>query len=235
MVLDEEGYQPPHVAGSVADALALLDQRLFKLVLTDLFADTPDNALMSVAPVRERAHPIPVGVVSGWPLEPTLVAAHGFDFLVRKPFDIDDLLASIAEAVGAPLEPQDDSRVATVRRYFDALTVRDWDELVALCTDDVTYVLPGSGPFSREVQGRAAFRAYTEETFRQFPAARFEQVSVYAAPHGLAARFEGRWTTGNLGEQQQSGSVNFQFAGDLIRQIGVRLNDERLGVLMASA
>lgn len=89
-------------------------------------------------------------------------------------------------------------------------------------------------PSSRVVHGSAAFQAYTEETFRQFPAARFEQVTVYAAPHGLAARFEGRWTTGNLGEQQQSGSVNFQFAGDLIRQIGVRLNDERLEVLMAS-
>jgi hypothetical protein len=90
-------------------------------------------------------------------------------------------------------------------------------------------------PFSRVVHGRAAFRAYTDETFHQSPAARFEQVTVYAAPHGLAARFQGRWTTGQLGEQKQSGSVNFQFAGDLIRQIGVRLNDERLETLMASA
>jgi hypothetical protein len=29
--------------------------------------------------------------------------------------------------------------------------------------------------------------------------------------------------------------VNFQFAGDLILQIGVRLNDERFEILMASA
>jgi ketosteroid isomerase-like protein len=62
--------------------------------------------------------------------------------------------------------------------------------------------------FPRAVHGRAAFRAYTKETIRQFPATRFEQVTVYAAPHGLAAHFQGRWTTGELGQQQQSGSVN---------------------------
>jgi ketosteroid isomerase-like protein/CheY-like chemotaxis protein len=233
-MLDDEGYQP-YVTGCLEDALLCLDEHLFGLVLTDLFSRAPSGALESVAALRERAHPTPVGVLSGWNVTPEEVVAKGFAFLMVKPFDMDDLLASIAKALGAPLEPRDDPRVTTVWRYFAALTARDWDQLAALCSDDITYVLPGSGPFSRTVRGRAAFRIYTEETFRLFLAARFDQIAVYAAPHGLAARFQGKWTMGDLGEQQQSGSVIFQFEGDLIRQIGVRLNDERLGMLMASA
>lgn len=234
ILLTEEGYQTV-VAASLAQAHALMDEHTFALILTDLFARSPAHALDSVAQLRDNAHPTPVGILTGWNLSPAAVAAQGFAFLARKPFDVDDLATSIAAAIDTPLGPDDEPRAQVVRRYFELLSARDWDALVGLCTADVTYVLPGDSPFSATVQGKEAFRAFTEETFRQFPAARFDDIHIYATPQGLAARYQGSWLTGEQAEQRLTGSVVFQFDGTHIRQIGVRLNDERLRALVEPA
>lgn len=54
---------------------------------------------------------------------------------------------------------------------------------------------------------------------------------MYATPHGLAARYQGRWHGPDGHEARQSGAVLFEFAGQQIARIGVRLNVERLETL----
>ena len=141
-----------------------------------------------------QAHPIPVGVISGWKLQEEEVRQRGFACLVRKPFDLEALLTSIAACLQIPLTPEQARQAPVVQAYFAALSARAWDALLALCTDEVLYSLPDS-PFAGTIRGKAAFRTYTEETFRQFPAARFEEVLVSSRPHGLAARYRSCWAT----------------------------------------
>ncbi len=231
LLLDEEGYQT-QLAATLEEALAFTDERVFALILTDLLLHTRSQPLDAISRLRDHAHPTPVGVITGWPVSADEVQREGFAFLLPEPFDVEVLLTTIAAALATPLGPAEQRRATVVHRYFDALTARDWEGLLRLCSDDVTYVLPGATPFSTTVQGQAAFRAYTEATFQHYPAARFEAIQVYATPHGLAARFESRWMTASVGEQRQAGSVVFQFADEAICQIGVRMNDERLQALL---
>ena len=58
--------------------------------------------------------------------------------------------------------------------------------------------------------------------------------SVRAAGGGYVVRTDqGTWRAPDGNEPRMSGAVHFQFAGERIRQIGVRLNDERLRALLA--
>ncbi len=230
MALEEEGYQVT-TAPSLQHALDLIETQTFHLILSDLFAKTPERPLDTAAPLVERAYPTGVGVVSGWRVSEEEIARSGVCFCLSKPFDLDSLLTTIAAALALPLLAEQQALVPIVSRYFDLLTARAWDQFADLCTDDVVYILPGTGPFAREVIGKAALRAFTEETFGQFPNARFDQVRVYSTPNGLAARYHGAWTMPDGRAEEQGGAVVFAFEGTRISRIGVRLNHERLAQL----
>ena len=118
-----------------------------------------------------------------------------------------------------------------MQAYVAALGARDWDALVALCTDEVIYHLPGEVPFAGTISGKAAFRAYTEATFRQLHAVRFEEVLVYSRPHGLAARYRSCWETPEEGEVSAAGAVLFGFEEERIAQIGIQLGEKQHQVL----
>lgn len=227
MLLDLEGYEAT-LAASQEAALGLIQKHTYHLILSDLFASQPSEALDSARALRERAHPTPVGLLTGWPVDPAEVARLGFAFLLRKPFDLDDLLSQVAAAIHAPLTPEQQVQAETVRAYFETLSARDWDAFVALCTDDVVYALPGSSPFAGVIEGRASLRDYTARTFAQFPETRFEDVHIYAMPSGLAARYRSTWSLPDGGRASMTGAVIFQLAGTQIRRIGVRLDDARL-------
>lgn len=233
LVLGDQGYAA-RVVGSITEALALVDTLSFQCILTDLFAEHEegDGARDSLAELRRRTYPTPMIVVTARLASGEEDAPLGHISYVAKPFNLDDLLTTIAASVALPLRAQQERQAAVVHAYFAALTAKDWDALVALCTDDVTYVLPGTTPLSGVVEGKAAFRAYTEETYRYFPDAVFDEVQVYAHPHVLAARFHVRWHTPDGSEQVQSGAVLFSFAGERIASIGVQLNTERLRALV---
>ncbi|MGZ3665234.1 MAG: nuclear transport factor 2 family protein [Ktedonobacterales bacterium] len=232
LLLADAGYDVT-VASSLAEALAFLDSTTFQLIITDSFAQTPDTIVSSLQMLLERAHPTPVGILTAWQFAEEDAEPAGFAFLATKPYDLDQLLALVAGALETPLTPEQEHQALTVRRYFAELTARDWDGFVELCTDDVTYVLPGNTPFSGTIVGKAAFRKYTDETFSVFPEAHFERVQIYSSPTGLAARFEGWWRAPDGSTPHMSGGTHFQFAGDHIKQIGVKLNDERLRALMS--
>jgi CheY-like chemotaxis protein len=231
LLLEDAGYDVVS-ASSRAEALELIERMTFQLILTDSFADRGSAVLTSLQTFRVRAHPTPVGIITAWNLAPEVVKGTGFAFVEIKPFDIDQLLAHIAASLNTPLTSEQERQAAVVRQYFAALTARDWDAMIALCIPDVTYILPEAMPFSGICVGREAFRTYTVETFSQFPAARFEDIEIFASPTGLASRYRGTWRLADGSEPVMTGAVHFQFAGDHIQQIGVLLNDERLRALL---
>lgn len=227
LLLQDEGYQTQE-ATSVASALYLIEQATYDLILTDLFTHDPAAPLASARALREQAAPTPVAILSAWPANATDPEAADFAFIMSKPFDLDALLTAIAAALDAPLNPEDDQRAQVARRYFSALSSHDWDTLVNLCADDVTYILPGNASLSATVEGKSAFRAYTEAVFAHFPAPHFDPVMLYATPTGVAARYQSRWLAPNGEEERQSGAVNFQFSGLRIQRIGVHLANTQL-------
>jgi DNA-binding response OmpR family regulator len=150
LLLQDEGYQTQE-ATSVASALYLIEQATYDLILTDLFTHDPAAPLASALALREQAAPTPVAILSAWPANATDPEAADIAFIMSKPFDLDALLTAIAAALDAPLNPEDDQRAQVARRYFSALSSHDWDTLVNLCADDVTYILPGNASLSATV------------------------------------------------------------------------------------
>ena len=233
IVLEFEGYAVSFAA-EPAEAVGLLHEHTYHLVLTNVFGSPLSRMLDSIHALRDDAQPTPVGVLTAWMVTPEEVEQRGFAFLIREPFDLDDLISRVAAAIHAPLTPEQEAQAETARAYFAKLSSRDWDAFVALCTEDVVYALPGSSPFAGTIEGRAAFRAYTEQTFAQFPETRFEDIQVYATPNGLAARYKGTWNQPEGGHATMTGAVIFQFQERLIRRIGVHLDDARLKQLMGA-
>lgn len=234
MLMADEGYAVQEAA-ALERALALVDAQGFDLIVTDCFDADGRDPLAGLAALRERAAPTPVGIMTAWPLLPEEVRAAGFAFLVGKPFDLDQLMLEVAAEVKAALRPEQVLAAGIVERYFAALSARDWDGLADLCTEDVTYVLPGAGPLAVTVEGRAALRTYTEQTFASFPDATFDHVAIYGTPNGLAVRYQSHWRDGDGREQQQAGALVLEFVGSHIRRIGVQLHDTQLHQLVMGA
>lgn len=230
-LLQDEGYQTQE-ASTLEGALDLIDRFTFDLILTDLLDHDPSQPLASAVKLRDRAAPTPVAILSAWPTITTSPEAAEFAFVMSKPFDLDVLLTAVAAALHERLSPEDEQRAQVVLQYFTALSTSNWDALVSICTDDVIYVLPGNSSLSATVEGKSAFRAYSETVFAHFPAARFEPVSIYATPSGMAARYQALWLGEDQNEQQQAGAVVFQFSGLLIQRIGIRLATDQLRHLL---
>ena len=100
--LTSEGYAVS-LAASPAEAQTLLDEQEFQLVLTDLFSTNLRDRFCSVEKLRASAHPTPIGVITGWNVEEEELTQHEVAFLIRKPFDVEDLSASIHACVNAPM------------------------------------------------------------------------------------------------------------------------------------
>src|ERR1051326_5524983 len=96
--LTSEGYAVS-LATSPAEARTLLHEQSFQLVLTDLFSTSSRDRFGSVEQLRATAHPTPVGVITGWNVGEAEITRHDFAFLIRKPFDVEDLSASITACV----------------------------------------------------------------------------------------------------------------------------------------
>ena len=218
-------------AASLDEALALVDRQSFGFILSDLLAGNGADRLRAVEQLRERAFPSPIGLVTGWKIAEPEAVSRGFAWVLQKPFDVDLLVTEIAGHLELPLDAERERQAQVARAYFAALSARNWDALVELCADDVTYVLPPPAPFAQEIHGKEAFRRYTEETYAHFPGVRFEEPRVYALPRGMAARYVGSWPADG-GMHQQAGAVIFQFEDERIKQIGVRLNAEQLRTMV---
>jgi CheY-like chemotaxis protein len=227
-LLREQGFEIVE-ATTFDEAVAQLEKTDFQGVLSDFRMAGSEEPWEALKQIVELAAPAPVGLLTAWPIRDEEARQRGIAFLLPKPFDANTFYELIAEHVKiAPPEPAKERRV---REYFQALSEREWERLAALCAEDVVYHVPGSDPrFSRTVVGREPFREFSEETFRDFPAARFEVNQVLALPNSMVARYSGSWVTPTGKPQSLAGSVQFKFRGELISEIGVRLELQKLAV-----
>lgn len=228
-ILREEGYEV-FLAASPKEAMTLLEQQVFHFVLTDLFASAPDELLRSVAPLRAQAQPTPVGLLTGWKVSAEEVRRGGFACLIRKPFDLDDLLEAIAACLRIPLSPEQQRQAETVERFFASLNARDWDAALDVCTDDLAYYPAPESLYmpTRRLRGRAAYRTYIEDIFQRVAVTRFDDLLISARPKGLAARYTYGLTLPGGVPEQRAGASLFHFTGALISQIGVKVRRGRI-------
>ena len=222
-LLTEAGYTYTF-AWSLGEARHLANEHTFALVMADLFLD---DALITMQHLRDFCaliHPIPLALMTRLPLAQTTDLPE-IAFILSMPFDIEEYLGQIAAAINAPLDTEQQRQVQQARQYFAALEVLDWDSLLQLCTEDVIFIPPARSRIisSPWIQGGAAFRASTEAIRQHYPQVRYLDLVSAATPHGLAVRYINQWQTPQ-GPKELVSTTLFYFQGDLIRQVGQRVN-----------
>lgn len=231
--LTDEGF-PVVTAADPDEALALLERQHVSVVVADYLFGSPDRSGQLARKLLDGAHGTPVGSMSAWAIPAELAGRYAFR--LTKPVEPQDLLAAIAPH--AAVQGHDPRRTEVIHRYFEALGRRSWPELGALCTERVRYHLAGTDEICGIVAGRAAFLAYTAETFAMFREARFEVTQISWMPRGAVASYRGRWRPANDDEttaaQESKGAVYFQFEGNLIASIGVRMDMAKLRALLGA-
>lgn len=97
-LLSQEGYIPL-VMDSLEAALRTLRTTSACLVLLDLY-DPPDLATFALLhPLLLAAGSTPVGLITAWHVEEEQARRAGFDFVLAKPFDLEDLLWLIEQSL----------------------------------------------------------------------------------------------------------------------------------------
>lgn len=234
MILESVGFDV--VGASVtSNAVSALTRGTFDVVLADLLVDSTDleRSWNRIDELVRLAAPTPLGLLTAWPIKQDQIHAHGLAFALAKPCSTESLLGRLSSTLALPALTS--QQQATLGEYFAALERQDWDALVALCTEDVIYHLPGSHPeFAGEVRGRAAFRQFSIDTFAKFLEPTFRIFTMRALPRGAVVEYEGHWRDADGVRYKLPGSVMFVFEGDLIAQIGVRVDPSRLQSLLAS-
>src|SRR5690348_16500424 len=138
MILGEEGYAVS-LAASPQEAIRLLDEQVFHFILTDLFTRSVDNPLGSVAALRAQAQPTPIGLMTGWNVSIEEVQRAGFACLIKKPFELDEMLAAIASCLHGTLSTEQQRQAEVVERFYAALNARDWGAALRLCVAQLRY------------------------------------------------------------------------------------------------
>ena len=224
LLLREEGYLVTS-ASSLDQAMALLDKHTFHIILTDLFRLPTSDPLAILEPLRERAWPIPVAIMTAWKISEETVMQRGFVCLIRKPFDIDHLSATIATCLNTPLSPRQISQAKVIERFYTALNMHDSAAAASLCTEDFIY-FPSElsiNPAQTQVQGRETYRAYLEEVFRFYDHLQAEIGSIAVHPRGLAVHHVMRWKDADDTPLYRVRGMVFAFAGEQIAQLGQKL------------
>jgi CheY-like chemotaxis protein len=222
LLLEDVGYTVTR-ATSLAEALHLIQSHVFHCIITDLMNKSPEDQFRGVRILREQAIPIPVGIATAWPIPPAAYNIDDFAFVLAKPFDIDDLITLVSAAIAVPLTPQQTQEASLVTRYFTALNAKDWDALCALCHEEVVYILPHTTTYSQTIQGKSAFRTYSEAIFHQFTGAHFTDILVTSLPDALAARYKGSWNSADGTRETLAGGTVFHITDGLIDHIGIYL------------
>lgn len=167
----------------------------------------------------DQAAPIPVGVVTAWAISQEEAAEAGLAWLLRKPFDLGDLVRAIQKEVHPRTSHQRQTRL--VEQFFDALNSGDWKRLARLCTPNVI-IRSLSAPSVAE-RGSAndllMLRASFEQRFLALPGYTIEGVQVYNRPLGVSARYLACWQSSDGVGHRAAGALHFRFQGERIAQI----------------
>jgi CheY-like chemotaxis protein len=232
-VLADEGYRVSQSASS-AEALAQVNAHLFQFILTDLFAESSSNPWKSVQPLLHAARPTPVGVFTSWNVSPEAIARHGFAFLLKKPFEFDDLLDAVANSLHPMLTPAQQQQAQIIQRLFSAFSQKDWSALHLLLTEDVTFYLlrPRNFAFPRAVLGRERVIAFAQGWLERVPGCQIEGFNVLRGKHDMGARFQWSMPMPDGNREKFIGSAILRFQGERVHQIGVTLNTWKLAELL---
>lgn len=230
LAFEDAGYAVTAVS-SLVDAIAQVEMSTFAFVLTDLMDHPSAQGFPALSALREAAYPTPVGITSAWPVTAEEVICAGFACFVAKPVDVNDLLSTVAAIIQQPLTDEQKRQATVVRRFLARLSKGAWDAAVALCGEEVVYLPPSTVPDVSPVEGKAAYRRHIEETARRYPHFRVEQVRVVALPRGVAARYTARWGPRGRRATLSAGLVCVFAPDGRIRQLGIRLNADRLRTL----
>jgi CheY-like chemotaxis protein len=228
-LLDQEGY-PTHCVTSLEDALALVDEQVFHLVLTDLFAAPPQPRFSAAQRLKQRCYPTPVGILTGWEVTTSEAERLGFAFLLHKPFELEQVLTEIAACLHPPLTPKQEDQAQVIHRFFEVFNARAWDRMPDVCDPDLIYPPHTNlawGP-PQPLIGLDAYLAQVARTLPHFPDFHFEEVTIFGCPQALAVRATTCWTAHDGQLQRHTGGVLFHFVGERIGQMGITLNAERL-------
>jgi CheY-like chemotaxis protein len=219
-------------AASLAETLECIETGMYSLIVTDLFTHTtaPTDDVRHLAILCTAAYPTPVVLASAWNLTTEEVLSAGFAAFVAKPFAIEDLLSTVAGILRQPFTASQRQQKTVLRTFLDCLSTGMWEQAMDCCADDVTYVPPLSltAHPHEPVIGKSSYHRYIEETARAFPRFRCTDLRVFALPRGLSARFTANWGVSDEVAMSAGLVVEFAAADNCIRQIGVRLNIERL-------
>ena len=228
-LLSDEGYAVIS-ASSLGEALTLLGEQSFHMVLTDLFRGLGFDAFEEVEPLRQMADPTPVALMTAWDLTEEMVKQRGFSCLIPKPFDIDRLLGMVAICLAAPFTPEQERHIPIIKRFLIAQEQKDIETSLALCVDDIRYYPPTRRPAyapyaEREaVSGKTALRATLEQTFRAYPDGTLGELLFYPLPKGISVRYLWRWTSPEGKQRHFTGGLLFYFAGGLLSQISISIH-----------
>ncbi len=93
-----ENFFAISTAGSVSDALKVLDAKSIQIVLLDLVLPNGEG-LAVVRKFQSSAPEIPTGVLTGYDFETTKLIHAGAHFVIRKPPHIPTLIDALVQAV----------------------------------------------------------------------------------------------------------------------------------------
>ena len=186
--LDDLGYRAI-AANSAREALDILGREAIDLLLTDLRLPLMDGrALMHE--VHKRHRDIPVVVITAFAAMKDaveLVKEGAFDY-IAKPFEIEDVAATVARALRLSQAVQDSERLRTElegRYSFDSLVGRSAAfrrviaQVTEVCESRTTVLLTGESGTGKEVVARAI---HFNSPRRKRP---FIAVNCSAIPEGL--------------------------------------------------
>ncbi len=221
-LLTEESYVVD-VGATLSEALALIDTRVYHLIITDLLAHSSTDPLRSALAILGRAQPTPVAALTGWNISAAEVTHSGLARLILKPFDINELLTTVAECLETRLSTAQRRQAEVVRRFWEAFNASDLTTCLAACADDVR-ILPPDEPSAGETKpivGLASCRDYLEMGLRTIPGIHLDEYLIHPLPRGLALRYVKSWPTAEQpgGRATLAGMLSLQFRGQRISQI----------------
>ena len=194
--LETHGYEVTTVH-TYEEGWAIVDaccSKPFEAMLADFLLGTRD------VPASWKRHdelvsmvwPAPVLMVTGWRQCDDDLARRGIS-VMPKPASGKQILDWLSTAVKERAPTADESRL--VAAYFTALEDRGWEGFARLCTEDVSYRLPGDDTrFAGAVTGRDAFRTFTENAFRTFQGVRYQTIRTTARPGYLSIDYRSTWS-----------------------------------------
>jgi DNA-binding response OmpR family regulator len=98
LLLTEAGYSVDLLADHAA-ASNLLSERQFDLVLCDTDSGARTSGLSGLVPLVHAASPSPVLLFSAHRFSAEEIASAGLAGVIRKPYDIDDLLRVVEQSI----------------------------------------------------------------------------------------------------------------------------------------